>query len=953
MAKLEKGPQPGLKAASVTPTTLIIEQSAHCDWDWVATFSQYYYPGGGGHSAVQEILTNAISYLTATTNPIPYIYAFCEMAYLQQFLASSSQPSPWTLPAGFNVSTGGITSADNLLTHGETFIRNYLIGRQWIHANLNVIPSDYMWVPDDFGHDAQLPIVLQAMGFRGAGFWRIPVNAPNAPSANSSAPSSKLQNTGVDFTWKAADGSSIQAHWLLNSYCQGNNALGSDADLVWGSTAQTDINTLVQESLGSPSLPQPTPYMFVPVDCDFSLPYTNLADIVYQWNQCNSQEKNCYGTNPSYTEGITVFMSTFAEFMDRVSAYNQENASLSVYVADQSPQAWVPNPYYSGTYGSQPALKRLHYKTTRTLLFAEAMEILLEYLANTSGGNWIQTASTARDRIASAWNSLMPSSHHDYITGTAGIPQGQTGTNYVYAQEQLPDLINADLHADEALRGTLTALAEAIKPDQSEAAVAVFNPLAIPREDIAEMPVGVPSAKYASSTMDGVRFTPVQYTAEGKLLFMAEAPSMGYSCVNLSNTTATDTPVLSIRKGNGDYVLSNKSLSATVSLASPTGIIALVDQSTQSNIINGIGNQVVFYRDEGNIYRFGNELSGSYDFYADSSVQLEDAEFVEPPTEGALCVSVTVKAQVQANGQTIPYRIRYALFADEPFLRMELSGAAPRGYSVMLRFPLASATGAAPVQALTYGTPCHWDTRQPRNYYDVSSTSTVEQICFEPTHNFVLPLDANDNILGAIYHASTPGWAIDPQQSVLGCILRNVPNTQNAAWASDPDQHTVAYALRIPSGLTSPQAGCGFTSPLGESLRFNNSMRGVSLPANNRQGSLPATMSIAGIRPAADGTKATRALITAAKAGTMNPSDLIFRVYQPTNVSLSDVTVELATEIASLYQDTDVLNVIPQTALETAAKPSPGLDLTPALNAFTFNQQFALATFALKPAPGT
>jgi len=907
--------------STIPLSLLILEQSAHCDWDWVEQFPQYYSSNGVG---VEEILTAAIQDLKGPDNPPypPYIYSFCEMAYLQRFL----QQYPQTLPSNFNISSGGITSADNLLTHGEAFIRNYLIGRQWItQANPNIALSDYLWIPDDFGHDAQLPIVLQAMGFRGVGFWRIPVNAPKAPNATKDAPSSRLMKTGVDFIWRAADNSTTQAHWLRYSYCQGNNPNGNP-----------NISGLISQSSDPP---YPTPYLFVPVDCDFCMPYANLPAIVSQWNQ-----------GPP-TPSVTAEMSTFADFMDRVYAYNQEHASLHVYKADQSDKAWVPNPFYSGTYGSQPELKRLHYLTTRTLLFAETMEVLLEYLARTYGGNWDQVASSARDNIASAWNDLMPSTHHDYITGTAGNTSREAG-NPVYTCEQLPLLKTAQGEAQTFLDDVLSALAGTIRPTSTEAAVAVFNPLAFARTDIAAMTAPANAPIYQSSTLDGTTYTPVQYTPDGsQMLFLAEAPSMGYACVNLSTDPPNTFSLPTLQPVNGNYVLSNQFLQATVSLGSPTGITSLIDLESGTNMVkgNGTANQVVFYLDQGNIYRFGNELSSEYqnEFYADSTQQLQ---IVQETTEsGPLYVSITLQAQLGVHPATaIPYEICYSLYGNEPFLRMEVTGAAPSGYSVMLGFPLASASqpdGAA-IQSLTYGTPYHWDTRQPRNYFLSDSQPTVEQICFEPTHDFVMPLDTSNNILGAVYHASTPGWAIDPQRALLGCILRNVPGTQNAASASDPDPHAAAYALRVPSGLDLPQAGCGPSSPLGEALRFNNPLYGILLPANNQDGVLPETISIAG-------TSDTRALITTAKTGTMTPGDLILRVYQPTNEALPALSITLDADIASSYQSNGSLNVAQQTALETSIAPAPDLGLVAGSNTFSFDQPFALITFALQPTAQT
>src|ERR1041384_3315956 len=74
---------------SVTASkVLIIEQSAHCDWDWVATFMGYYLPpGGGGHQAVETTLSEAITYIQNYQGKLPaYFYTYCEMAYLRPFL---------------------------------------------------------------------------------------------------------------------------------------------------------------------------------------------------------------------------------------------------------------------------------------------------------------------------------------------------------------------------------------------------------------------------------------------------------------------------------------------------------------------------------------------------------------------------------------------------------------------------------------------------------------------------------------------------------------------------------------------------------------------------------------------------------------------------------------------------------------------------------------------------
>ena len=175
-------------------SVVVFEQSAHCDWDWNATHEGYYTTGVPGESSVVDILSAGVAAASSPTQP--YTYVFCEVGYLRNFLASIEQAhgtGATTLPTReqwrsavdqgrFAFSSGGVTSAENLLVHPEAFVRNYLLGRKWVVDTFGVQPSRQLWIPDDFGHDAQLPALAQAMGFAGVGFWRIPTEQLGSPS---------------------------------------------------------------------------------------------------------------------------------------------------------------------------------------------------------------------------------------------------------------------------------------------------------------------------------------------------------------------------------------------------------------------------------------------------------------------------------------------------------------------------------------------------------------------------------------------------------------------------------------------------------------------------------------------------------------------------------------------------------------------------------------------------
>jgi hypothetical protein len=214
---------------------------------------------------------------------------------------------------------------------------------------------------------------------------------------------------------------------------------------------------------------------------------------------------------------------------------------------------------------------------------------------------------------------------------------------------------------------------------------------------------------------------------------------------------------------------------------------------------------------------------------------------------------------------------------------------------------------------------------------------------FGATHEFVIP-QAGETMLGAIYHASTPAWAIDTNGNVLGCILRNTPGNFNGAFGSDDAEHLASYAIRVPGGtLQSPLVGAASGGPLGEALQFNNPLIGVPLPSSQVGSvSLLDQMSVAST---ADPT----AIVKAVKAGTMTETELILRIYKPTTTALAGVEVMIDQSIGGLFQQNGVLQVSGRTALELPLQQP--LTIEPQASNFTFTAPFALTTLALERSP--
>jgi alpha-mannosidase len=902
-------------------SVLILEQSAHCDWDWLVTFEQYYGdPHNGQHQPVRETLREALRYISQGIEAgLPYTYVFCEVAYLQAFMddpdVAQHDKDQLKQYAGKNFffASGGITSAENLLVHPEAFIRNYLLGRQWLAATFgataaNGAVSNQMWIPDDFGHDAQLPSLLEAMGFTGAGFWRIPAQCGvynnTCPEAKGRphAPSHYLpKQVGLDFMWIANDRSAVQAHWLSEGYCQGN-ALSSGNSI--GSGWQTTIANFIAQNTTDV---MPTPYMFTPIDCDFAAPYDNGPSIYDQWNA---------QTN----ESTYVVQATFDDFMKLVAAATSVSggaaSSLASLTAHPSPSSslppYIPNPYYSGCYASKPYLKMKHYETVRLLLMTESMQLLLRAIGSS-------VADQAATQLETAWSQLAPSTHHDYITGTS--PNGTCGQGgNVYEDEQVADLDEAFASAEAVTNLVLTTLAG--NASSTNASVLVFNGLGFDRWVNVPLPVPPPGGPYLSTYIDGRFYYPVQGDGNGGLILQAHVPALGYTTVQLSTRAPNvPPPVSATPNSDGSVTMTNGWITAVID---GTGILSLQTAQGVNCFPNAPGNQLRQFVDGGNIYRFGNEIPCSpTSFYWN-----QRATWVPDPIScsgGPLIATAVVTGKLGG----VPYTIRYELEDRARALRISVTGAAPTSTSIMAYFEFAT----APV-SLTYGTTANWDNQVPRNFFDWKPPSDVELMTFEPTHDYVAAVDATGTLAGAIYHSATPAWGIYGS-GIVGCLLRNTPGGQNAACAYDDGTYTITYAVEPPTVLESPLNGAGPTSMIHEALSLHSPA--IALAATGT-GALPAQLTIATLSD-------DRAIITAAKAGTVNPSQLVLRLYQPTTQALNDVTVTVASLVATGYQSGGRLAAAVVNALEQP--PATPVQVSTTATSVTLDLPFAITTLAL------
>ncbi|HZN15449.1 MAG TPA: hypothetical protein VFB78_14350 [Acidimicrobiales bacterium] len=824
MTETEQAMRSALGVPDAATAVMIFDQAAHLDWDWIQTFEGYFERAYSGQGVNGAFLA-AIDLMQKNNKPGasgPYVYSICEMSYLERFIEKNPDKVQAIKNAGAAVQIvgGGITSPDNLLPAGEAFIRNYLVGRAFLQATFpQLLPIRHCWIPDDFGHDAELPVVVEALGMVSASFARIPASMTAALLAN-----------GADFRWTASDGSNVFCHWMIDHYNQGSN-IGD------GVKPPRQHIEDYRQSYG----PKPdgsyaaarTSYLYIPIDDDFQMPVENLLSYIDDWNT-NPQA-------PSYrTTGLYAVMASFADFVD--AALERSSAIYS--------QRFNPTPYWTGHYASRPGLKVGHYASTRALLAAEGFALLARP-AKTLPASFF-------DDLNAAWADLMPSTHHDFVNGTAN--------DDVYTGEQVVRLAAAASEATAVEATALTSLANGIAYQMraGEQPVVIANPLGVGTYTLAEITGPVPSG--TRSVRVGSSFTAVQPTYEGGAAFFAQLGSLAYTAAYLSPAPG-DAPrpvTLTTPDGGKSYVLENGVLSVTIAAAANWGLTTVVDVGRGVPLLAAgkIGNDLVLYEDGGGLYQFGNEDNPNAPDaqWAVQPLTWDAAPGVVVMESGPLRARIAITQTTSTMGESTSFVREYCMIADEPIIRMTTTGAIPPpanadGYSMMVSFPFPTE-----VDSLVHGTAYHWTAAQPLPAWAPP--------VFQATHDFVLP-QASANTLAAIYHPEVPAWAIDEHGVLIGCVLRNTPaNDGHGAWGSDTDTHTAHYALRSPFGLSGPVSG----QPLAEARRCFAPPQ-VQLATN--PGPLPQTGAVAAI---VNGP----GLITAAKPASLTPT-YIYRIYQATN----------------------------------------------------------------------
>ena len=210
------------KVAATVP--MIVCPTTHNDWDWQMIFEDYYGNQGSSQADVRSILNSVAATFDGTGNNAYFCFSYAEVGFLRQYLEDSTVDplsKLRTLKAAgrrFCLLGGGITSPDNLVCNSELFIRNYLTGHDFLRR-VQLIDQVFpvCWIPDDFGHSPQLPVLFEAMGMKAAGLSRIP-GSPQPSPCSAQLADQTVRASGLSFNWTGRDGSNVLTHFMPRTY---------------------------------------------------------------------------------------------------------------------------------------------------------------------------------------------------------------------------------------------------------------------------------------------------------------------------------------------------------------------------------------------------------------------------------------------------------------------------------------------------------------------------------------------------------------------------------------------------------------------------------------------------------------------------------------------------------------------------------------------------------------
>ena len=523
--------------------TLYVVPYAHLDtqwrWEFPQTISEYLLKTMRvNFDYIDKYPHYVFNWTGANRYRLMKEYFPADYARMQKYVAEDR----W-FPAGSSIEEGDVN-----LPSAEGIFRQILYGNEYFRKDFGKASNEYM-LPDCFGFPASLPSILAHAGVKG--FSTQKLNAQWQPSPKVGGPDSPEKTPeGIPFNvglWIGPDGKRVMA--ALNPGGYGSNVytdLSKEPTSPLPASAPQLTNEerarLTPQQASAVARQRPAEQDWVKriqLDGDVTGVFADYHYVGTGDVGGATQESTVKLLEAIVTKAQTVLPSppaSSAFSIGETPTAQPEGEKVRVgegpvhvveSTADQmfndiSPAMQTKLPTYKGdleliNHSAGSLTSQAYHKrwTIKNELLANAAEEASVAAA------WMGGRTYPQERMNNAWMLELAGHFHDTGAGTA------TPRAYQYAW-------NDDIIVSNQFAGILTDASESIASEINTSVagipIVVFNPLNIEREDIVtanvKFPNGMPKA--ARVTDPEGREVPSQIE-DGKVLFVAKAPSVGYA----------------------------------------------------------------------------------------------------------------------------------------------------------------------------------------------------------------------------------------------------------------------------------------------------------------------------------------------------------------------------------------------------------------------------------------
>lgn len=420
---------------------------SHTHWDraWYVTFQEY-------RVRLVQLIDRLIDILDADPN-YTYYMLDGQMSVLDDYLEVRPQNKArlQALTRSGRVQVGPwFVLADEFLVSPESLIRNLMLGHRIGQDYGGVMKIGY--VPDGFGHIAQLPQIFRGFGIDNAFFWR-----------GMGVEGDKL---GTEFEWRAPDGSSVTTILMPWGYHTASN-LGYGVH--WGDFSQMQFDMNLAQAKLDRFIDKLTPMAH--------------TDAILLMNGIDHQEAEpeipsvLEQANARWNEAIFIKQSTVAQHLADVREYV---AAHQMTLPDfQGEFRWGRySEILQGVHATRLHLKRRNHGVETLLERVTEPLIAMAWMA---GADKREQQDGTDDLLWTAWRWLLLNHPHDDMYG-CGIDQVHAEMEYRFSQ--------AEQIARFLARDNLRALARHVDFTARDGIPLIFvNPLNWQRDEIVEIDI--------------------------------------------------------------------------------------------------------------------------------------------------------------------------------------------------------------------------------------------------------------------------------------------------------------------------------------------------------------------------------------------------------------------------------------------------------------------------------